>query len=74
MKPSTPGDSVAKNLPTDAGDAGMLVQSLGWEHPLEEEMATCSSILAEKAHGQKRLLGYSPWSHKGFDTTKHNHL
>ena len=40
MKPSTPGDSMAKNLPTDAGDAGMLVQSLGWEHPLEKEMAT----------------------------------
>ena len=24
----------------------MLVQSLGWENPLEEEMATHSSILA----------------------------
>ena len=28
------------------GDAGDWVQSLGWEDPLEEEMATCSSILA----------------------------
>ena len=27
----------------------MLVQSLGWEGPLEEEMATHSSILAWKA-------------------------
>ena len=26
----------------------MLVQSLGWEDPLEEEMSTCSSILAWK--------------------------
>ena len=26
----------------------MQVQLLGWEDPLEEEMATCSSILAWK--------------------------
>ena len=25
-------------------------------------MATCSSILAGKSHGQKSLVGYSPWS------------
>ena len=35
--------------PVDAGDAGDLrVQSLGWEDPLEEDMATHSSILAWK--------------------------
>ena len=32
-----------KNLPANAGD---IVQSLGWEDPLEKEMATHSSILA----------------------------
>ena len=26
----------------------MQVQSLGWEDPLEEEMATCSNILAQR--------------------------
>ena len=26
----------------------MKVQSLGWEDPLEEEMTTCSSVLAWK--------------------------
>ena len=26
----------------------MLVQSLGWEDPLEKEMATCFGILAQK--------------------------
>ena len=31
------------------------VQSLGWEDPLEKEMATCSSILAWEIHGQKNL-------------------
>ena len=27
-------------------------------------MATHSSILAWKSHGQRRLAGYSPWGHK----------
>ena len=33
------------------------VQSLGWEDPLEEGMATCSSILTNE---EKSLAGYSP--------------
>ena len=37
------------------------VQSLSGKDPLEEEMATHFSILAEKSQGQKRLAGYSPW-------------
>ena len=36
-----PSVSVVKNLPVNTGDAG-----LGWEGPLEKEMATHSSILA----------------------------
>ena len=35
------------------------VQSLGWEDPLEKEMATPSSILArKKSHGHRKLVGY----------------
>ena len=34
---------MVKNSPVDAGDIGL---SLGWEDPLEEEMAAHSSILA----------------------------
>ena len=37
------------------------VPSLVWEEPLEKEMATHSSILAWKFHGQRTLAGYSPW-------------
>ena len=48
---------------------GMWVRSLGWEDPLEEEMATHSSIFAWKFHGQKSLAGYSPW---GCKTVRHN--
>ena len=38
------------------------VQSLGWEDPLEKEMATHSSgLLPGEFHGQRSLVGYSPW-------------
>ena len=39
---------VVKNLPANAGDIRDEVRSLGWEDPLEEEMAPHSSILAWK--------------------------
>ena len=45
------------------------VQSLGREDPLEEGVATHSSILAGKFHGQRSLAGYTPWGHKESDTT-----
>ena len=37
---------VVKNLPANIEDKKMRIQSLGWEDPLEEGMATHSSILA----------------------------
>ena len=52
----------------------MLVWSLGWEDPLEKEMATHSSILAWEIHVQRSLVGYSPWGHEESDITKHTHL
>ena len=47
----------------------MLVQSLGWEDPLEKKMATHFSILAWEIHGQGKLVGYRAWGHKR-DMTK----
>ena len=38
---------VVKNLPANARDIEMWVQSLGWKDPLEEERATHSSIFLE---------------------------
>ena len=49
----------------------MLIQSLGREDPLEKDMATHSSVLAGKSHGQRSLVGYSPWGRKELDTTEH---
>ena len=43
-----PDGSVVKNPPANAGDVGL---SLGWEDPLEREMATHSSILAWRITG-----------------------
>ena len=40
------------------------VQSLGWEDPLEKEMATHSVLLPGKSHGLKSVVGYSPWGRK----------
>ena len=52
---------VVKNLPAKAGD--MRHRFDPWEEPLEEEMAVHSSSLAWKTHGQRSLVGYSPWGH-----------
>ena len=49
---------LVKNLPAILET---WVQSLGWEDPLEKEMATHSGILAwEIPLGQRNLGGYSP--------------
>ena len=44
-----------------------LVQSLGWENPLEEGMVNLFSVLVWESHGESSLAGYSPWSHKESD-------
>ena len=30
-------------------------------------------LLPGKSHGQRSLVGYSPWGHKKLDTTEHTH-
>ena len=44
--------------------------SLGGEDPLEEEMATHSSILAWRVPWTEEPVGYSPWGRKESDTTE----
>ena len=50
------------------------VRSLGWEGPLEKEMATHSSPLPGKSQGLRSLVGYSPWGHKESDMTERFHF
>ena len=40
------------------------VRSLGWEDPLEKEMATHSSTLAWKISWMEEPVGYSQWGGK----------
>ena len=68
---------MVKNLPASAGAAGDMDVglTLGSGRPSPGGgNATRSSILAwKKSHGQRSLVGYSPWSHKKSDTTKCTH-
>ena len=47
-----------------------MVQFLAQEDPLEEEMATHSSVLAWRIPWQRSLVGPSSWSCKESDTTE----
>ena len=60
-----PGGSVVKNPPPMQET---WVRSPDQEDPLEKEMATHSSILG-KSHGQRTLVGYSPWGRRESDMT-----
>ena len=45
------------------------VQSVDQDDPLEKEMAT-PIFLPGEFHGQRSLVGYSPWGHKESDMTE----
>ena len=67
------GGSVVKNLPANTGNMRDVRSFPGQKVTLEEEMATSSSVLAWKPHGQKNLVGYSPWGPRGWDKTATEH-
>ena len=48
----------------------MWDRSLGQEDPLEEGMGTTPLFLLGKFHGQRSLVGYSPWGRKKLDMTE----
>ena len=48
---------MVKNMTANAGDIRDVGLILGWEDPLEEEMATCSSILAWRIPWTEELGG-----------------
>ena len=63
-----PSGSAVKNRPAMQETQVTWVRFLSWEDPLEEGMATHSSILAWRI--PRSLAGYSSWSHKESDTTE----
>ena len=61
---------MVKNPPAMQELQEMQVRSLGWEDHLEEGMATHSRQEPRKSHGQRSLVGYSPYDCKESDTTE----
>ena len=59
-----------KNPPAMQDTQEMRAWSLGWEDPLEKEMATYPEFLPENPHGQGSLAGYHPKGCKELDTTE----
>ena len=62
-----PGGSDSKESTCNVGDVDSIPRP---PDPLEEEMATHSSVLAGESHGQRSLAGYSSWGHKDLDMTE----
>ena len=48
----------------------MWVPSLGQEYPLEEGWQPTPVFWPGEFHGQRSLVGYSPWGHKEQDMTE----
>ena len=65
-----PGGTSGKELACQCRRHETQVRSLGWEDPMEKEIETQSGILAGESHGQRILVGYSPWSQKELGTTE----
>ena len=51
----------------------MRVWSLGWEDPLEKEWQPTPVFVPGKSHGQRNLVGCSPWGFKESDVTERLH-
>ena len=59
-----PGGSVAKNPPANAGDRfDPWSRKIFWRRKCQP----CPVFLPGKPHGQRSLVGYSPWGHKESD-------
>ena len=56
---------VVKNLPANARDIGDIVGRIPWRRAWQPTAVSLSG----KSHGQRSLVGYSPWGHKELDMT-----
>ena len=59
---------MVKNPPANAGDMSLIPGS--GRSPGEGNGNLLQYSCLGKSHGQRKLVGYSPWSHKELDTTK----
>ena len=62
----THGGSDGKESACNAGDLGLITGSILWRG----EWQSTPVFLSGEFHGQRSLVGYSPWNHKESDTTE----
>ena len=62
------GGSAAKNPPANAGDSGSIL-GVG-KVPRRRQWQPTLVFLPGKSHGQRSLMGYSPWGCKELATTE----
>ena len=62
-----PDGLVVKNLPASEGDTGSIP---GLKIPWSRKWQPTPVFLSGKVHGQRSLVGYSPWCRKESDTTE----
>jgi len=72
---SFPGGSDGKESASNAGDLVLIpnVAKIPWSIKWQPTLV----FLAGEFHGERRLVGYNPWSCKELDTTEqltHNHI
>ena len=64
----------AKNTPANAGDRKRRgFDSWVWKIPWSRKWRPTPVFLPAEFHGQRTLVGYSPWELKESDTTEHKH-
>ena len=63
-----PGGSDSKESACNVGDA-VLIPGSG-RSPWRREWLPTPVFLPRKSHGQRILMGYSPWGHKESNTTE----
>ena len=69
-----PGSTVGKESACQSrrckrGGSGPWVGKIPWSRKWQ----LTPVFLPGKLHGQRSLVGYCPWGHKGLDTTEHTH-
>ena len=61
---------VEKNLPADAGDKRHRFDPWVRKIPWRKAWQPTPVFLSRESHGQRSLVGYSPWGHKETDMTE----
>ena len=64
------GSLVAQMVKSLPATQETWVQSLGREDPWRRKWLPAPVLLPGESHGQRRLVGYSPWGRKESDITK----